>query len=107
MNESQRAVELFKEGFNCSQSVFVAFAHRFDIDEDTAKKISAGLGGGIGRLREVCGAVSGAAMVLGSISSAVDGDDKENKAKKIVQIPEFTFFQVSFAHKRREKCLIQ
>ena len=50
MNESQRAVELFKEGFNCSQSVFVAFAHKFDIDEDTAKKISAGLGGGIGRL---------------------------------------------------------
>ena len=41
MNEKERAVELFKEGFNCSQAVFTAFAHRFGIDEDTAKKISA------------------------------------------------------------------
>ena len=38
MSEKDRAVELFKEGFNCSQSVFTAFAHRFGIDEDTAKK---------------------------------------------------------------------
>ena len=89
MNESQRAVELFKEGFNCSQSVFVAFAHRFDIDEDTAKKISAGLGGGIGRLREVCGAVSGAAMVIGSLASATEGDDAENKQKNYELVREF------------------
>ena len=89
MNESQRAVELFKEGFNCSQSVFVAFAHRFDIDEDTAKKISAGLGGGIGRLREVCGAVSGAAMVIGSLASATEGADVENKQKNYELVREF------------------
>lgn len=89
MNESQRAVELFKEGFNCSQSVFVAFAHRFDIDEDTAKKISAGLGGGIGRLREVCGAVSGAAMVIGSLASATEGADAENKQKNYELVREF------------------
>ena len=89
MNESQRAVELFKEGFNCSQSVFVAFAHRFDIDEDTAKKISAGLGGGIGRLRDVCGAVSGAAMVIGSLASATEGADVENKQKNYDLVREF------------------
>ena len=89
MNESQRAVELFKEGFNCSQSVFAAFAHRFDIDEDTAKKISAGLGGGIGRLREVCGAVSGAAMVIGSLASATEGVDAENKQKNYELVREF------------------
>lgn len=89
MNESQRAVELFKEGFNCSQSVFAAFAHRFDIDEDTAKKISAGLGGGIGRLREVCGAVSGAAMVIGSLASATEGADAENKQKNYELVREF------------------
>ena len=89
MNESQRAVELFKEGFNCSQSVFVAFAHKFDIDEDTAKKISAGLGGGIGRLREVCGAVSGAAMVIGSLASATEGADVENKQKNYELVREF------------------
>ena len=89
MNEKDRAIELFKEGYNCSQSVFTAFAHRFDIDEDTAKKISAGLGGGLGRMREVCGAVSGAAMVIGSICSATDGADGENKQKNYELVREF------------------
>ena len=89
MNEKERAIELFEEGFNCSQSVFMAYAHRFDIDEDTAKKISAGLGGGIGRMREVCGAVSGAAMVIGSICSAVDGKDSDSKQKNYELVREF------------------
>ena len=89
MNEKERAVELFKEGFNCSQSVFTAFAYRFGIDEDTAKKISAGLGGGLGRMREVCGAVSGAAMVIGSICSAVDGKDSDSKQKNYELVREF------------------
>ena len=53
MTEKDRALELFTEGFNCSQSVFTAFAHRFGLDEDTAKRIAAGLGGGVGRMREV------------------------------------------------------
>lgn len=89
MNEKERAVELFKEGFNCSQAVFTAFAHRFDIDEDTAKKISAGLGGGVGRMREVCGAVSGAAMVIGSVCSATDGKDSDSKQKNYELVREF------------------
>ena len=89
MNEKERAAELFKEGFNCSQSVFVAFSHRFGIDEDTAKKISAGLGGGLGRMREVCGAVSGAAMVIGSICAPTDGKDSESKQKNYELVREF------------------
>ena len=89
MSEKERAVELFHEGYNCSQSVFTAFAHRFNIDEETAKKISAGLGGGVGRMREVCGAVSGAAMVIGSICSAEDGKDNENKQKNYELVREF------------------
>lgn len=89
MDEKDRAVELFKEGYNCSQSVFTAFAYRFGIDEDTAKKISAGLGGGVSRMREVCGAVSGAAMVIGSICSATDGKDSENKQKNYELVREF------------------
>ena len=47
MTEKERARELFLEGYNCSQSVFCAFCHRFGLDEETAKKISAGLGGGV------------------------------------------------------------
>lgn len=90
MSEKDRAVELFKQGFNCSQSVFTAFAYRFGIDEETALKISAGLGGGIGRLREVCGAVSGGAMVIGSLACATQGKDSEAKQKNYELVREFT-----------------
>ncbi len=62
---SERAVELFMSGKNCSQAVFVAFATDLGLTEDMALAVSAGLGGGVGRMREVCGAVSGSAMVVG------------------------------------------
>lgn len=77
----ERAVELFKSGFNCSQAVFAAFAGEFGMDEETALKVSAGLGGGVGRSREVCGAVCGASMVVGFKYGAVQGDDTESKQK--------------------------
>ena len=63
----RRAEELFHEGYNCSQSVVLAFADLTGVDEALLEKISIGLGGGVGRLREVCGAVSGMAMVAGFI----------------------------------------
>lgn len=63
----RRAEELFHEGYNCSQSVVLAFADLTGVDEAMLEKISIGLGGGVGRLREVCGAVSGMAMVAGFI----------------------------------------
>lgn len=90
MKEIERAGELFLEGYNCSQSVFTAFCDRFGMDEETAKKVSAGLGGGVGRMREVCGAVSGAAMVLGSVASATSGDDAQSKAKNYELVREFS-----------------
>ena len=62
---SERAVELFVEGKNCSQAVFAAFAPDLGLSEETALAVSVGLGGGVGRMREVCGAVSGSAMVVG------------------------------------------
>lgn len=62
---SERAVQLFKEGKNCSQAVFAAFAPELGLDEETALMVSAGLGGGVGRMREVCGAVCGSAMAVG------------------------------------------
>lgn len=90
MTEKEKARELFLQGFNCSQSVFTAFCDRFGIDEETAKKISAGLGGGVGRQREVCGAVSGAAMVLGCITAPTDGSDSESKKKNYELVTEFS-----------------
>ena len=65
MTKPEKAVELFKSGLNCSQAVFCAFAEDYGIDVETAKRIAVGLGGGVGRSREVCGTVTGAALVLG------------------------------------------
>ena len=62
---SERARGLFLEGYNCAQSVFCAFAQDYGIDLNTALKMSSSLGGGMGRMREVCGAVSGSAMLVG------------------------------------------
>lgn len=88
-DRKEKALSLFMEGYNCSQSVFMAFADRFGIDEDTAKRISAGLGGGVGRQREVCGAVSGAVMVIGSIRAAESGDDSDGKKANYELVREF------------------
>ena len=60
-------MSFFKEGYNCSQSVFMAFCDEYDIDFETALKISSSFGGGMGRLREVSGAVTGMFMVAGII----------------------------------------
>lgn len=76
---SERAVALFKSGYNCSQSVFAAFCDKFDMPEETALKVAAGLGGGVGRMREVCGAVCGAAMLCGMVYGATDGKDAASK----------------------------
>ena len=65
MNRVEKAEALFTSGCNCSQAVFTAFADEFGLDEELAKRLSCGLGGGVGRMREVCGAVSAAAMVIG------------------------------------------
>lgn len=61
----EKAAALFATGLNCAQSVYCAFAEELGMDAETAAKVSAGLGGGVGRLREVCGAVTGATLVLG------------------------------------------
>lgn len=77
--KEQIAKEAFLGGCNCSQAVFCAFAGDFGIDPETARRVSCGLGGGIGRMREVCGAVSGAALVFG----LKYGDDKALTYSKV------------------------
>lgn len=59
------AKQYFLEGYNCSQAVLLAFAEDLGIEKKTAVMISSGFGGGIGRMREVCGAVSGMVMAAG------------------------------------------
>ncbi len=64
MAKGEKAKALFKEGYNCAQAVFGAFAEELGLEFETAMKLSSGFGGGMGRLREVCGAVSGMFMVF-------------------------------------------
>ena len=85
MSYAEKAKKIFEEGYNCSQAVFAAFSDIMDIDEETAKRISTGLGGGVGRMREVCGAVSGAAMVLGFVYGGEKGEDKKGAYEKVQQ----------------------
>ena len=76
----KKAVELFKSGYNCSQSVVAAFADLYDLDEKTALRLSASFGGGIGRMRQTCGAACGMFLLAGLESGSPDADDREGKA---------------------------
>ena len=60
-----QAAETFKNGFNCAQAVFATYAEEFGIDRTSALKISCGFGAGMGRRQDVCGAVSGAILLVG------------------------------------------
>lgn len=76
---AERAQNYFRAGYNCAQSVYMAYADLFGMDADLAAKVSAPLGGGMGRLREVCGACSGMFLVAGL---AVPADNPQDKAAK-------------------------
>lgn len=81
MTHKEKAMKLFKEGYNCSQSVLGAFCDETEIDFDTAMKIASGFGGGMGRLRETCGSVTGMFMVLGLLKGYSDPKATSEKAK--------------------------
>lgn len=76
----ERARELFKEGYNCSQAVFGAFSEELGMSFETAVLISSSFGGGMGRLREVCGAVSGMFMAAGLAFGTTDITDHKAKS---------------------------
>lgn len=86
MNRSEKAKELFLEGYNCSQAVVLAFADLCDLKEETALSMSASFGGGMGRLREVCGAVSGMFLVAGLLYGYTDPKDQGAKAEHYERI---------------------
>ena len=65
MDHGEKAVKLFESGYNCAQAVAAAFADVTGLEEKQAARMASAFGGGMGRLREVCGAVTGAAVVLG------------------------------------------
>jgi C_GCAxxG_C_C family probable redox protein len=80
-NHSDTAKELFERGYNCAQSVFAAFCDETGLDMDEALFLSSSFGGGMGRLREVCGAVTAMFMIAGLKFGYTDPLDKEAKAE--------------------------
>ena len=75
-NKSEKTLRLFEVGYNCSQSVLITYSSELGLSEDLALRIAAPFGGGIGHMGEVCGAVSGAMMVLGLRNGFTNPDDK-------------------------------
>ena len=82
-----RAVDYFMQGYGCCQSVVAAFSDLYGMDEEMALKVGAGFGGGVGRLRMMCGAVSGLVVLAGLDCGETDGSNREGKSAcyKVVQ----------------------
>lgn len=83
----QCAVDNFMQGYGCCQSVVAAFADLYNLDDTMAKRIAAGFGGGVGRMRMMCGAVSGIVILAGLDRGQIDGADRKGKSMcyKVVQ----------------------
>ena len=83
----QQAVRYFKEGYNCSQAVALAFADIYDLDQSMAARMALPFGGGIGRMRETCGAACGMFLLTGLEKKTFNPKEASNKMDnyKIVQ----------------------
>ena len=79
MDHGLKAAELFRQGYNCAQAVAVAYVGEMGLTEQQAARMASGFGGGMGRMREVCGAVSGMVMVLSQLYGYDDPKDDEGK----------------------------
>ena len=85
----RKAGLLFKEGgYNCCQAVLLAYCDLFGLDEKTAASLSSGFGGGMGRMREVCGSVSGMVMLSGMLSPADNPSDKAGRTANYALVQE-------------------
>ena len=88
-NHADLAEVLFMQGYSCAQAVFCAFCDVTGYDLDTAAKTASSFGGGMGRLREVCGAMSGALLVLGIAKGYTKPEDAEGKNAHYALVQEF------------------
>lgn len=85
-SKGERAHALFREGYNCSQAVFGAFCEDYGIDFETGMKMVSSMGGGMGRMREVCGAVSAMFLVVGLAEGYSDPHADEEKSAHYARI---------------------
>ena len=88
MMRQEKALEYFREGYNCCRATLMPFADIIDVDEEVLAKVAGPFGAGISRLREVCGAVSGMTMAIGMIFGTDDISDKDKKEKQYSLVSE-------------------
>lgn len=81
MTKGELARQYFLEGYNCSQAVLLAFCEDFGIEKKTALMLASPFGGGMGRMREVCGTVSAMFMVLGLAQGSYNPSDRQGKSE--------------------------
>lgn len=86
----EEAVETFESGYGCAQSVFATYADLFGIDKETALKLASPMGGGIGRMREVCGAVSAMALLAGLKEGNTNPTDEAGKERIYLLVREMS-----------------
>jgi C_GCAxxG_C_C family probable redox protein len=89
MERVELAMSLFEKGFSCSQAVLAAFGDRFGVEHEIALRIAAGFGGGMGRMAQTCGAVTGAFMLIGLKYGGIDPKDRQAKEKAHAVVREF------------------
>ena len=89
MDHAEKARALFLEGYNCAQAVLCAFEDLTGLDRETSARLASSFGGGMGRMREVCGTVSGALLVLGQLYGYSDPSDPEAKKEHYHLVQEF------------------
>ena len=85
----ERAKEYFKSGYNCAQAVVMAYNDIMDMSVEQVAKLAAPFGGGMGRMREVCGTVSGMAMLAGAIKPAVNPQNLEERKENYALVQHF------------------
>ncbi len=102
MNNVEKAVTFYNNGYSCSQSILATFAPQLGLDETTALKIAAGFGGGMGRQGNTCGALSGAYMVLGL--KLWDANAENTNAKAIIYEKVRKFTELFRARNKFTRC---
>jgi C_GCAxxG_C_C family probable redox protein len=89
MSPTETAVQMFAEGYSCSQALLCAFAPRYGLDHETALRLASPFGGGVARLGRLCGTITGAIMVLGLHGGRTDPDDAETRDRNDAMVREF------------------
>ena len=86
MSRGDVAFNKFKEGYNCAQAVALAFSDYLDMSDDTVAKLTSGFGGGVGRMREICGTISGMTFVLSYLYGYSDPKAFEEKSEHYARV---------------------